>query len=235
MSPRLLDSLPPPRLPPRLAAVARCVPAEGALADIGTDHALVPVYCVCANGSPRAIATDIRSGPLMAARRSVARWGCGTVELRQGWGLRPLGEERPGTVVLAGMGGHLIRRIVDDQPSLVARVEQLVLQPNTQWPQVREWIQRRRWHLQHEELIEDSGRHYLIVVVRPRPSSGQRWNEADLLLGPILRSQASPTYLRWRAELADKTLRAVRQLERYGNRHDPRYALLRRRHHLLSD
>ncbi|MFO7172150.1 MAG: class I SAM-dependent methyltransferase [Bacillota bacterium] len=161
-------------LPPRLQAVARWVLPGAPVADIGTDHGRLPVYLVQQGQVPRAVASDRLPGPLAAARRTVAAAGVADrVDLRLADGLAALQPGEVATVVVAGMGGLLMLKILAGRPEALRGVRRLVLQPNTDVEEVRRWLHAHGWRLVAEELAEDGGRFYVVLVAEPAGAPGQ--------------------------------------------------------------
>ena len=111
------------RLSPRLRAVAKLVRRDAPLADVGTDHALLPAALVASQTVPHAMATDKNRGPLQRAAAHVAGFGLeSSIELRHGPGLSPFSVDelaKLGTIVIAGMGAGTIRTL---DPSQKAKV-----------------------------------------------------------------------------------------------------------------
>ena len=97
----------------RLAVAAAYVPAGSVVADIGADHAYLPIYLVKTGRCARVIATELRSGPFQSALRQVAEHKLeSNIDLRLGDGLTVLKPAEAGVLVLAGMGGNTIREIL---------------------------------------------------------------------------------------------------------------------------
>jgi len=202
----------------RLRTIAEKVPPGSAVADIGTDHALLPVFLALGGRIRRAVAGDVRDGPIEAARQQVARAGLEQiVEIRKGDGLRVLEPGEADCVVIAGMGGPLIRRILEEGKERLAGARRLILQPNTGGEQVRGWLKDNGWRLVGEEMLEEGGQIYEILIGEPagrgsadgdplyrdyRLPCGAKVDE-DLLLrmGPHLLRKADGVFLKkWRAE-----------------------------------
>ncbi|MDR1322696.1 MAG: class I SAM-dependent methyltransferase [Gracilibacteraceae bacterium] len=152
------------KLGPRLAAVAAHVPDGAFLGDIGTDHALLPIYLVLRGVIPSAIGTDIRGGPLDAGRRNIARRGLsGRIALRQGDGLAPFRGGEADAVTVAGMGGGLMLEILDPRREALAGARTLILQPQGGESGLRRALLARNWRLAAEELTEEKGRIYTVM------------------------------------------------------------------------
>ena len=98
-------------------AVAEQVPAGARVADVGTDHAMVPVWLVQSGRADSVLATDIRSGPLKSAAALVERTGTGGhIRLMQTDGLTGIGPADADTVIIAGMGGETMLAILSAAP-----------------------------------------------------------------------------------------------------------------------
>ena len=96
-------------LTPRLRTIMEMVPQGVRLADIGTDHALLPVALLRREKIASAIASDIGQGPLESARRTARQFGYEDhVSLRLGPGLTTVQPKEADTIVIAGMGGETI-------------------------------------------------------------------------------------------------------------------------------
>jgi tRNA (adenine22-N1)-methyltransferase len=215
-------------LSPRLAALAELVLPGAAMADIGTDHGKLPSWLVATGVVPHAIGVDIHAAPLAAAQRTADP----RVTLRLGDGLTMLHDDEVATVVLAGMGGDRITRLLD--ASIPTGVRRLVLQPNTDWPAVRAWLATKPWTLAHEPMVEDRGRYYVVLAIDlAPPATPVHWTDEDLELGPLARRDATPTWRRWvRATLAQLT--TAQQAADAAGADDPQRQALRRRHELFS-
>jgi tRNA (adenine22-N1)-methyltransferase len=207
----------------RLRAVGELVIAGEPMADIGTDHAGLPAWLVSRGRVPSAIAVDVAEGPLAAARAGAA--GVAGVEVRRGDGLSPLKDGEVATVVLAGMGGALMRRLVD--AGVPAGVRRLVLQPNTDWAATRAWIGEKRWRLEDERIVDDRGKFYVVLAVAPVPGEDPGWDAADLELGPLLRRRGDPVWQRWVKAMCDTLRGACTQAQAAGS--GPAVLALRRR------
>lgn len=187
-------------LGPRLAALADRVLPGVAMADVGTDHAGLPVALLAEGRVSRAVGIDRRAGPLKRARITAADAGLvddPRLSLRQGDGLAPLAPGEAATVVIAGMGGLRILGILGRAPQVLATVQRLVLQPNTEAPALREGLVAMGWGLVDEDLCEEGGRDFLTLVAEPAAGSVAPLSPAERLLGPILLDRRPPRFLAW--------------------------------------
>ncbi|MDI3316179.1 MAG: class I SAM-dependent methyltransferase [Bacillota bacterium] len=186
------------QLSPRLLAIARQVPPERVVADVGTDHALLPIYLVSTGITPRAIAVELRRGPLDQARHNVQSFGLGDqVELRQGDGLEALAPGEAEVVVIAGVGGDRIVEILERQPDVRASVLCWIFQPMSQAGGLRRWLVAHGYRLADEELVAEGDRIYEVIRAQPGREPPQEalvmeigprlWERREPLLIPLLR------------------------------------------------
>ena len=175
----------------RLAAVAAFVPLGARLADIGADHAKLPLALAAKEKIARAIAVDVNEGPFEAARRAVRAAGMAQlVEVRLGDGLAALAPGEVDAVAVAGMGGSSITRILADGAAVLQAVETLVLQPQGDAAELRAWLYDNGWHIAEESLVRAGGRLYEVLLAR----RGKKEKPEPVLLaiGPCLWQEKPP-------------------------------------------
>ncbi|MFZ5898547.1 MAG: tRNA (adenine(22)-N(1))-methyltransferase, partial [Bacillota bacterium] len=188
------------KLGERLAAVARYVAPGTTVADIGTDHALLPLFLVEQGISPRAVAVDAAAGPYKAALQAVAESGLGDrVDVRLGDGLSVIAPGEVQVFVLAGMGGNTMRDILDASPEVVKQASRIIMQPMEQQAAVRQWLAANGWVIVGEELVEESGRLYQVIAAE----RGEPWDATPLEMevGPLLVKSKHPLLPRYLAGL----------------------------------
>ena len=190
----------------RLAAVAAFVPSGARLADIGTDHAKLPLALAAAGKIERAIAADVNRGPFEAAERTVRAAGAeAVVEVRLADGLAALKQGEVDAVAIAGMGGSLIRSILAAGSSVLQEVDSLILQPQSDAAELRAWLYENGWYIADESLVRAGARLYEVLLAK----KGQEEKpEASLLeIGPVLWQKKPPLL---RAHIEQLLLRARR-------------------------
>ena len=149
----------------RLSAVAALVRRGSRLADIGTDHAYLPVYLVERGICPSAIASDIGEGPLDAARRTVAAAGLTReIPCRLGNGLVTVSSDEVEDVAIAGMGGETIAAILEAAPWVQDARLRLILQPMTHAEDLRRWLLTNGFAVLEEHLIRDNRHLYPVLA-----------------------------------------------------------------------
>ncbi len=184
------------KLTPRLQAVAALVPEGTVVADIGTDHGYIPVYLMVNRIARRVIATDANSFPLQSARETINLFNLADrITLRLGDGLSALApDDEVDVLIVAGMGGNLITRILGQGLHQLETVRNLVLQPMSQAGEVRRWLAVNRWGLISEDLVQEGDRIYEVIGAGPESQSTFNLDSQDPLLevGPLLVSCCHP-------------------------------------------
>ena len=168
----------------RLTAAASMVRRGARLCDVGTDHAYLPIFLYKAGRIERALASDINEGPCERARANVALHGCGDgIEVVCAAGLDAAADFAPTDVVIAGMGGEMIRDIINDSPLTRETGVRLILQPMTKAPALRDALTSQGFTIVDEALAHED-RIYQIICVE---FTGRvtRHTDVELLLGPV--------------------------------------------------
>lgn len=169
----------------RLEAIGKLVPNGCVLADIGTDHAYLPVWLLEQGKIASAIAGDIAEGPCLAARNTVSMHGMkGKVEVRLGSGLKVLQAGEADCIAIAGMGASTMIEILEADMPLAVEAKRLVLQPMAGAASLRKWLTQKGWCIVEETLVED-GRHLYEIMAVERGES-EAFSDAVLEIGPSL-------------------------------------------------
>jgi tRNA (adenine22-N1)-methyltransferase len=202
-----------PELDNRLAAIAAYIPPGALVADIGTDHALLPISLVKTGRASRAVATELNEKPFQTALKNVLEARVdGRVEVRKGDGLEAL---RPGeveVVIIAGMGGNTMAGALSRSPLVLAGVRRLVLQPMADPGDLRRWLAKNGWRLVDEDLVKDDGKFYVILVAQ----QGEEPCRDDFLMeiGPLLINKCSPLLVEYLEKIKSDYQRVLSGLAR---------------------
>jgi len=147
---------------PRLKAVLSFVRGR-CLADIGTDHAFLPIAACLDNVVEKSVACDVSPGPLKIASDNIVGSGLeDRIVTRLGFGLQPLYEGEADCVVISGMGGMNIIEILNN--AKIFSVKRLILQPQRDIPAVRLAVKDLGFCIIGEAIVEDRGRSYTIIA-----------------------------------------------------------------------
>jgi len=155
-------------LSPRLQAVAGLVTDGYRLADIGTDHAYVPIWLVKTGRIPGAVAADINKSPLQRAAEHISASGLDSqIETRLSDGFSALSPGEVQSAVLAGMGGGLMIRILKEGSRVVECLEECILQPQSEIEKVRAFLLEEGFLFLEEDMVADDGKYYPMMKVKP--------------------------------------------------------------------
>ena len=148
----------------RILAVMNFVRQGSRVADIGADHAYLSIELARSGRAKKIIATEKNINPFTAARQNISAAGLdGVIDLRLGDGLTILSAGEVDTICIAGMGGALIKKILDDAPEVVNSARQLILQPMNAVKKIRTHLAANGWLIDDEDLAESAGIIYEII------------------------------------------------------------------------
>ena len=152
-----------PILSARLAATAEMVRKGGVICDVGTDHALLPCR-LWLDGERKLIAADINEGPLLSARQTISHYigDENAVRLVLSDGLDKI--DYADDVIIAGMGGELIARIILGCRFL-CKDTHFILQPMTKAEVLRRELYKNGFYIEKELAVKDAGRLYVVMSV----------------------------------------------------------------------
>lgn len=210
----------------RLEAVAGLVTPGNRLADVGTDHGYIPIYLLEAGIVPCAIAMDVNKGPLQQAMEHIKRDGLeGKIVTRLSDGMKELEPGEVDTVVIAGMGGALTLRILEESRGVLESLKELVLQPQSEIARVRRWLAENGFRIAAEDMILEDGKYYpMMRVIQKEPGevplnaseNGEKdrgFSQMEALYGPILLKEKHPClkeYLQWERQIKEKVLEQLK-------------------------
>ena len=178
----------------RLRSIALLVPPHTKLVDIGTDHALLPIWLVQQGRISSCIASDIRRGPLLNAERLVRETGTDRqISLRLADGLDGLTREDADTVVIAGMGGEEISSIVLRADWIRDGVF-LILSPHTKPESLRRSLSESGIRILSEQLVEERGRLYPIMTAGA--GEPKRYAAAEYYVGKYEDLSSDPLFFK---------------------------------------
>ena len=157
------------QLSKRLQYVADFITPGLVLADIGTDHGFIPIYMVLAGKTPRAYAMDINEGPLERATDHIREKNLeDKIETRLSDGLMKLNGNEAESVLIAGMGGSLVIKILTEGKHALEGVKELILSPHTEADLVREFLKTTDFVIEKEGMVIDAGKYYVVIKARRR-------------------------------------------------------------------
>ena len=175
----------------RLKAVAEMITPGLPVADIGCDHAYLPIYLIREDRAPYVIACDVSAGPIMRAQENVEDVDLGErIDVRQGDGLSVISPGEVKAVVLAGMGGKLMMRILEEGADALEGVSELIMEPQSEVAAVRHFLQDNGFRIISENMISEEGKFY--PVIKAVPGSMDWDKEIYFRYGKILLREENP-------------------------------------------
>lgn len=170
------------KLSKRLIEVSKFIRTGSLVADIGTDHAYLPVYLILNNIAKSVIASDINEKPCLRAMENIDLYGFGDrIKVINTNGLNGIEKYKPRDIVIAGMGGDMISEIIEHSVYVRNSEVRLILQPMTKIPRLREYLLKSGFDIIDEALVKDD-KLYSIIYAR-YDGKVHKWSGAELLIG----------------------------------------------------
>lgn len=175
----------------RLQAVADLVSEGRIVADVGTDHGYIPIYLLETEKCPKAIAMDINQGPLLRAKEHIAEHGLNAkIEVKLSDGVKALSVGECDCVVVAGMGGALAVKIMEEGQAVFKSLREFVLQPQSELAKVRQYLWEHEYCVTAEDIVLEDGKFYPMMKVRNGAS--ENYTQIELRYGKGLLMQKHP-------------------------------------------
>jgi len=152
------------KLSKRLQTVANMVTKGSVVADIGTDHGYLPIYLAQNNISEHVIAMDVNKGPLNKAFQNIRQLHLESkIDIRLSNGLDLLEKNEANTVIICGMGGKLIVKILERGRDKISQDSELILSPQSEIQLFREYLLHNEYRIVKEDMLIDDGKFYVII------------------------------------------------------------------------
>ena len=217
------------KLSQRLTAIADMTVGGGCLCDVGTDHAHIPIRLLQEERIRSAIAMDVISGPLAKAQENLSLYGCTQkVSLRLSDGLDAYHTGEAQSLVIAGMGGRIMGRILLREPDKTLDFKELILQPQADPEVVRRALRGLHLSIDREALVHEDGKYYPVMHAVHGRQLHPDWGGADLaaalacedLFGPVLLSRRDEVlyrFLSWRKRVNGLILQSLTNAQNSGS------------------
>lgn len=171
----------------RLKLIADKVDSVISIADIGTDHGYIPLFLLANNKCERVIAADINKDPLDKAKLNAILEGVDdNIDFRLGNGLSVLKKGEVQSVIIAGMGGNLIRDILEADIDKVDNLDYLILQPAQNPEVLREYLYTNEYEVLEEDLCSDEDKYYELFKVRRKQGENTQLDSIYYEVSPKL-------------------------------------------------
>ncbi|HEY8890437.1 MAG TPA: class I SAM-dependent methyltransferase [Clostridium sp.] len=151
----------------RLKTIVSMIEKCDSVIDVGTDHGYVPIYLVKNYIIKKAIASDINRGPVEKAKNNIILNNASSqISCRLGSGLSTVKKGEVQIAIIAGMGGNLIRDILEDDLEVVKELKYIVLQPVQNAEVLREYLYNAGYDILDEEICIDDGKYYEVIKAK---------------------------------------------------------------------
>lgn len=222
------------QLSDRLLAIANEVPEGGAVADVGCDHAYTSIYLAEHKKPKHIIAMDVRTGPLGKAKENIKANGLeDVIETRLSDGLMAVKPGEIDTVVISGMGGALIQKILSDGKDTLQNITCLVLQPQTEKAQLRRYLHTIGMRIRKEVMLIDEGKYYNIVVAVPGEETP--YKEEQYEFGKLLLEENDPILKQFLVHEQGKFTQILDNLQKYREKNEDRIKELEQKRKLIHE
>ena len=186
------------QLSERLLAAAGMVTKGNIVADVGCDHAYTSIYLCQAGIAPKVIAMDVNKGPLVGAKAHVEEAGLSeNIDIRLSDGLQRLIPGEADTVLLCGMGGLLMIKILSDYPEATASLKELILQPQSEVGEVRIFLHKQGYEITEEHMLKEDGKFYVMMRAVKSEVPQAYETECDYIYGKLLLEEKNPVLLEY--------------------------------------
>lgn len=210
------------KLSKRMKAVAAMVNVNGVLADVGTDHGYIPIALVEQKRIQRAIAMDINVGPLERAKRNIAASHLEDyIETRLSDGVEALKEHEADTILIAGMGGELMIKIMTEGQAIFEQAKEIILQPQSDIRRVREYLRLQHFQIMDEDMVFEDGKYYPMMRVERNLNLDENWKRMDAAsivacdsYGPLLLKHGNPVLRRFLVKEHKQLLKIITDLRK---------------------
>lgn len=199
----------------RLKLIADKVPECNVLADIGTDHAYIPIYLVQNGVCQKAIASDVKIGPVKMARNNISLYKLSEkIETRLGNGLDTIEINEADSIIIAGMGGTLLTELLEANKPKAVSTETLVLQPMSDLHVVRKWLYDNAFEIYDEEMVAEGPKLYCVLSAK-FSGINKEYSDFELHVGQSLINKKDPlldSFCRMKVKQIDRVLEQLEDM-----------------------
>lgn len=190
------------------------------LADVGTDHGYIPIALVQEKIIPSALAMDVNPGPLERAKQHIRESHLESdIHTRLSDGVQSLQPGEADSVLIAGMGGALTVKILQEGREVLRTVKELILQPQSEIDKVRRYLEQAGYKITKEDMVWEEGKYYQVM----KAEAGEMHYDCENFYhyGKLLLERGHPVlrkYLTQRRALCEQLLKKLDQEGRIEER-----------------
>lgn len=195
----------------RMQMVADMVTKGNVTADIGCDHGFVSIYLIEQGICPHVIAMDVNEGPLLRAREHIAERSLDSyIDIRLSDGMEKLQKQEADSIIIAGMGGRLVMKILSDNMDKVKELKEVILQPQSDLHLVRHFLTENGFMIRQEDMVEDAGKFYPCMKAVRDEDKKVSYSELEEWYGPLLLREKHPVLYQY-LQKEKNTFEQIRQ------------------------
>ncbi len=204
------------QLSKRMQMVADMVTKGNVAADIGCDHGFVSIYLIEQGICPRVIAMDVNEGPLLRAKEHIAERALEAyIDVRLSDGIEKLEKKEAESIIIAGMGGKLVMKILSAHMDKVRDCKEIILQPQSELHLVRHFLVENGFVIEQEDMVEEAGKFYPCIRAvwkeeKISYSSLEEW------YGPVLLREKHPVLYEYLLKEKDTFTQIVEEIRKNG-------------------
>lgn len=177
----------------RMQMVADMVTKGNVTADIGCDHGFVSIYLIEKGICPHVIAMDVNEGPLLRAKEHIAERGLDSyIDIRLSDGIDKLQNKEAESIIIAGMGGKLVMKILSAHMDRVKELKEVILQPQSDLHLVRQFLEENGLQIVQEDMVKDAGKFYPCMKAVFCGKIKNTYTEVEQWYGPLLLQKKHP-------------------------------------------
>jgi len=191
----------------RLKAISNFIEDNSNVIDVGCDHALLDIYLFNNKKNIKLIASDVKEGPLLQAKKNIEKYGC-NIKVKLGNGIDTI-ESDTDTIVIVGMGGDNIIDILNNGRDKLDNIKNIVISPQSEWKKTRQFICNLGFYIENEQIIEDSNKFYLIVKF---VKGNKKYTDKELEYGPILLKEKSNEFIKYYNILLEEKIKIIKKV-----------------------
>lgn len=175
----------------RLKKIGDLVEANSFCLDVGCDHALLDIYLVRQNKNIRAVASDVKEGPVLQAKKNIEQEKLEEIiEVRLGDGLSTYTKDID-TVIISGMGGRNIISICKNDMKNFKMVSTYILSPNNYQEDVKRFFVKNGYYIANEEFVKDKRFIYQIIILK---KGKKKYTKKEFFFGPVFLLKKGPLF-----------------------------------------
>lgn len=193
------------------------IPRGKTVVDVGCDHGYLPIYLLKNHWIPGAVAVDVRPGPLERARRNIEAFGLEDyIETRLSDGLEAVAPGEGQVLVIAGMGGPLMEKILERESDTADAFPLWILQPQSDIPHFRRFLEAKGRRIIEERIVFEDGKYYSMMAAEPGNPFYR--HGIEYLYGGLLLERRDPVLHQFLLKEKQQITEILVQLESVGTR-----------------